>query len=141
MPIFTQERSAGFETYPMKSNTTIDGGTIVVVDTATGFAEEGKTGTGLVVVGKAYETKTNSGADGALGIQVKPSHGEIVTDYLLLNDSGPGSTPLGVTDLEKPCFLKNKNTVTGDNTGRSEAGIVKGFEGANRERVWVQLIR
>lgn len=131
-----KERSAEYETYPVAASTKIWGGSIVVVDTATGYAKPGAHATGLVVVGKAAETADNSaGSAGAISVAVKPSGSG--TDFLCDNDTG--GSPVTAAMIEQNCYLLDDHTVTAASSGASVAGVVKGLDASGK--VWVRFVR
>jgi hypothetical protein len=100
--------------WPMKGSTTIYKGSLVMLNG--GYAAPGAAATGRVAVGRAAETKTNSGADGAVDIAVEP--GIFVWDNLagnLVTQAIAGTV----------CYADDDHTVTSLATGRSPAGVVK----------------
>lgn len=99
---------------PVKTKTTIFQGSIVAID-ATGFAVPGKKAAGLTCVGRAEETVTNTGADGAATISV--SRGVFVWD-------NSGTNAITAALLLQPCYMEDDQTVGSLATGASPAGII-----------------
>lgn len=127
MPALTSARSTrkySWDTVPyqisvkMKGSTTIYQGGLVVLDG--GYAKPGATATGLVAFGRAEETKTNSGADGAVTILV--SFGA----FKWANSAGGDAvTDANVGGL---CYIVDDQTVMATATGKSAAGRVLAVE-------------
>lgn len=113
--------------YPMATATTIYMGSLVMIDA--GYAKPGATATGKFAVGRAMETKTNSGADGAKTIKVEAG----VFKYANAADA------VDADDVGKVCFITDDQTVSETNAGgntQSPAGIVRMLD---TDGVWVQI--
>lgn len=112
---------------PLKANTTIYAGALVVLD-ATGYAVSASTATGLKVRGVAQETVVNSGSNGARGIRVDKG------TFLFNQDNS-----IKRTHIEGTAYIVDDNTVSatnGTNT-RSAAGKIIDIDDSG---VWVQII-
>jgi len=111
---------------PVKANTKIFQGTLVVVDA--GYAAPGRTALNLRVVGRAEETADNTGgANGAVSVLVRPG--------VFKFDNDPADA-IGQADLWADCFITDDQTVcrtNGVNT-KSRAGRVVDIE---PDGVWV----
>ena len=101
---------------PVKGSTTIYQGSLVALD-AEGYAIPGKKAAGLTAAGRAEETVTNSGADGAVSIRV--SRGVFV-----FNNTGTAANKIGSKHLLGLCYIEDDQTVTALATGASAAGLV-----------------
>jgi hypothetical protein len=115
------------EEYGMAASTTIYAGGLVMLDA--GFAKPGATAVGKFAVGRALETKTNSGAAGAKTIKV---------DTGIFKDTNSGADAVDADDVGAACFIVDDETVAetnGTNT-RSAAGIVYGVDS---DGVWVKV--
>ena len=84
---------------------------------AEGYAIPGKKAAGLTAAGRAEETVTNSGADGAVSIRV--SRGVFV-----FNNTGTAANKIGSKHLLGLCYIEDDQTVTALATGASAAGLV-----------------
>ncbi len=91
-------------------------GYIACFDLATGFVVVGKTALGLLPIGTF---KQHLIGDGVQKVQVQLFE-EIHANWFN-NDTG---TPVATTDIGKPCYLKDGQTVSMDGTGCSTAGRV-----------------
>jgi hypothetical protein len=97
-----------------------DAGDIVCLDTATGYAIPGKTGTGLLAKGLARKAVDNTnGAAGAVKVEVNLFHadGGKLRAYKLVTDASPNAVTQAY--VGKRVFVKDAKTVTTDSTGRS----------------------
>lgn len=102
--------------FPVKGSTTIYQGSLVALD-ANGYAIPGKTATGITAAGRAEETIVNSGADGELYIKV--ARGVFVFD-----NTATTANKVKISDVLKPCYIQDDQTVTALATGASVAGLV-----------------
>jgi hypothetical protein len=102
----------------MKGSTTIYQGGLVVLDG--GYAKPGVTATALVAFGRAEETRTNAGADGADSILV-------TFGAFKWANSGGGDA---VTDAHVGalCYVVDDQTVMITSAGKSAAGRVLAVE-------------
>lgn len=126
----TKSKDGDSRSFLVGANVKIFAGSIVVLEA--GYAKPGKTATALTVAGIACHTLDNTGGSaGAFKVAVTPSLGHI--DYLLANDT---VTPVVQADVGGPCYVKDDQTVTGDDTGASVAGTVMGLESG---QVWVRF--
>lgn len=90
-------------------------GALCVVD-ATGFVAPGTVATTLVAVGSALEGADNTaGADGDINVKIRSGI------FKYVNDAG---TPVVQADVGTDCFILDDQTVSGDPTARSRAGMV-----------------
>jgi len=109
------ERESNYSSAPMKGETTIYQGALVVMDG--GLAVPGKTALNLVMLGAAVETVVNTGADGAKKVMAR--RGAIKLFNLPADAILPG-------DVGKDCYIVDDQTVartSGTNT-RSVAGKI-----------------
>lgn len=100
---------------PVKGNTTIHQGGLVVMDN--GVAVPGRTALGLIAVGIAQQTVVNSGADGAK---------KVPTERGCFKFANLGADAVTAADIGKDCFIVDDQTVAktaGGNT-RSVAGKI-----------------
>ena len=124
----TPRRDLGLIRVPVKANVIVRAGFIAVAG-STGFAEEGKTATGLTYLGVFDETIDNTGGtDGDCLVMVRTHQA-----FLLDNASSDSVTQASVG---KKCFITDAQTVsaTSATNTKSEAGVV--LEVTN-EGVWV----
>ncbi len=113
--------------YPMAASTTIYMGSLVALDA--GYAKPGATAQNRFAVGRAMETKTNSGADGAKTIKVEAG----VFKFANAADA------VDADDVGKVCWITDDQTVSETNAGgntQSPAGIVRQLDS---DGVWVQI--
>ena len=100
--------------HPMKSGVTIYKGTMVCLNA--GYAAPFTAATGLVSLGIAMETKTNSGADGFAEISVEPG--------LAMNIANQAGNLVTQAICGTPCYAYDDQTVGATAGGaRSAAGI------------------
>jgi putative NADPH-quinone reductase len=105
---------------PVKANTKIYEGGIVMVDS--GYAVAGKKATGLITAGRAEEFVDNTGAGGVNGAKtVKVRRGV----FKYNNDT---TNPVTKSDVLKDCYVLDDDTVTILNTGASKAGKIIGLD-------------
>lgn len=110
---------------PVKANTVIYAGALVVVDA--GYAAPARTATGLLAAGRAAATVDNTGGSaGAKSIRV--DRGAFAAD-----NSASGDL-IAQADLLKTVYFVDDHTVAKtDNSGaRSAAGRLVGFDGTGR---------
>lgn len=101
---------------PVKGSTTIYQGALVVLD-AGGYAICGKKAAGLTAVGRAEKTVVNSGADGAMTVNV-------LRGVFVYANSATAANKVAAKHLLKPCYIEDDQTVTALATGASVAGLV-----------------
>ncbi len=124
----TPRRELGLISVKVKANAVILAGHIVVAG-STGFAEPGKTATGLTYLGIADETIDNTGgADGDVSILVR-THAAFLLDNL-------GSDAVDQSLVGKKCYIHDSTTVckTSATNTKSECGVVLEV---TTEGVWV----
>lgn len=124
----TPRRELGLISVKLKANAIIRAGYIVVAG-STGFAEEGKTATGLTYLGIADQTIDNTGgADGDVSVLVR-THAA----FLLDNSSADA---VDQTLIGKKCYIHDASTVckTSAANTKSECGTVLEV---TSEGVWV----
>ena len=103
---------------PVKANTKIFEGSLIVLET--GLAVPGKKATGLVAAGRAEEFVDNTGgADGAKTVRVRRG---------VFKWSNDETNPVTALEVMKTCYVFNDETVTALATGASAAGKVIGIE-------------
>lgn len=124
----TPRRDLGLIRVPVKANIIVHAGLIAVVG-STGFAEEGKTATGLTYLGVFDETIDNTGgADGDCFVMVRNNKA-----FLFDNASADKVTQASVG---KKCYITDAQTVsaTSATNTKSEAGVVLEV---TSEGVWI----
>ncbi len=100
---------------PVKSGTTIYQGALVALED--GFAVPAKKAAGLIAAGRAEETVSNFGADGAVLVNV--SRGIFV-----YANSAAAADKVSEAHLLQPCYIEDDQTVTASAAGSSVAGLV-----------------
>lgn len=134
MTAMTQERntprrdSIKFD-FPAAASVRVFNGAIVAINAA-GYAESGKTATGLQGLGIAQETTDNrDGANGACFVAVRRGC------FMVKNS---GTDPITLADAGKTCFIVDDQTVAKtDGAGtRSPAGVVRDVVSGG---VWVEF--
>jgi hypothetical protein len=98
--------------YKVKGSTTIYQGSLVVLDS--GYACPGRTATGLIAVGRACFTVTNSGSSGD-DVTVDIETGT----FKWINASGD---PLLAANVGGTAYITDDQTVNVTSTGKSAAG-------------------
>lgn len=101
---------------PVKGGVTIYQGAIVALD-ADGYAVPGKKATGLTAVGRAEETVTNPGADGAETVKA-------LRGVFVYANSATAADKVTAKHLLQPCYIEDDQTVTTAAAGASVAGLV-----------------
>ena len=109
-------QGAKYLSLPVKGSTTIYQGSMVALDSS-GYAIPGKKATGLTAAGRAEETVTNSGDDGAVSIRV-------ARGVFVFNNTATAANKIGVKHLLGLCYMEDDQTVTSLATGASAAGLV-----------------
>ena len=99
---------------PVKGGATIYQGALVALED--GFAVPAKKAAGLIAAGRAEETASNPGADGAVSVQV--SRGIFV-----YANSAAAADKVSAAHLLQPCYIEDDQTVTAA-AGSSVAGLV-----------------
>src|SRR5687768_2204718 len=100
---------------PVKANTKIYAGSLVVIDA--GYAAPGRTATGLIAVGCAQKTVDNTGgAAGALVIEVRRG------TFKWLNSAG--GELIAQAEVGTMAYIVDDQTVAKVATGRSAAGRI-----------------
>ena len=100
---------------PVKGGTTIYQGALVALED--GFAVPAKKAVGLIAAGRAEETVSNPGADGAVSVQV--SRGIFV-----YANSVAAADRVSAAHLLQPCYIEDDQTVAAAAAGSSVAGLV-----------------
>ncbi len=124
----TPRRDLGLISVPVKANTVVLAGFIAVAG-STGFAEQGKTATGLTYLGVFDESIDNTGgADGDVFVMVRTHQA-----FLFDNASADAVTQASVG---KKCYITDAQTVsaTSATNTKSEAGVVLEV---NEHGVWI----
>lgn len=111
-------------TYKQKGSTTIYQGSLVVLNA--GYAAPGSTATGLIAVGRAKTTSVNSGADGAVEIEV---------DEGIFKWANAGGDALVAADVGALAYITDDQTVNKTATGKSAAGRLYRIDS---DGVWVR---
>lgn len=115
-PRNTSERQGDVFGVPVKGNAVLLLGTIAVANA--GYADAGKTATGLVCLGRVEDTADNTGgADGAINVTVRRGI------FKFANQAGDLITQ---ANAFSDCYLVDNQTVAATNGGgtRSRAGKV-----------------
>lgn len=108
----------GYIALPLASAEVAEKGKLACIDTANnGIIIAGATATGLVPLGIFQENLTG---DGTTTVQIKLFR-EIQAIWW---DNDTGGTPVVAADRGGLCYILDDSTVSGDNTGRSTAGMV-----------------
>lgn len=101
---------------PVKGGVTIYQGAIVALD-ADGYAVPGIKEAGLTAVGRAEETVTNPGADGAETVKA-------LRGVFVYANSATAADKVTAKHLLQPCYIEDDQTVTTAAAGASVAGLV-----------------
>ncbi|MCI9484391.1 MAG: hypothetical protein HFH27_08005 [Clostridiaceae bacterium] len=101
---------------PVKGGVTIYQGAIVALD-ADGYAVPGIKAAGLTAVGRAEETVTNPGADGAETVKA-------LRGVFVYANSATAADKVTAKHLLQPCYIEDDQTVTAAAAGASVAGLV-----------------
>ena len=123
-----------FRSVPVATNVVIYAGALVVMNSATGFAEPGLTGTGLVALGRAERQVNNvGGANGARAVRVRRG-------TFLWNNSPAGADLIAEANIGEPCYIVDDNTValTSATNTRSVAGTIFDID-SQTGNVWVTV--
>jgi hypothetical protein len=102
---------------PVKANTKIWAGSLIVVDA--GYAAPGRAATGLIVAGRAEQSVDNTGgAAGALVVEARRG-------VFKFNNSA-SSDAIAQADVGKVCYIVDDQTValTDGSSARSRAGMI-----------------
>ena len=100
---------------PVKGGATIYQGALVALEDS--FAVPAKKAAGLIAAGRAEETVSNPGADGAVSVQV--SRGIFV-----YANSAAAVDKVSAAHLLQPCYIEDDQTVMAAAAGSSVAGLV-----------------
>lgn len=116
-------------TVKLATATTVYQGGIVCVDTSTGYGTPGAVSTTLIVMGIAEETVTNSGANGAKSVNVRPGVFKMV-NY--------ASDPIAQANVGAECYIFDDQTVaaTDGTAARSVAGKIVQVDS---DGVWIAM--
>ncbi len=101
---------------PVKGGVTIYQGAIVALD-ADGYAVPGIKEAGLTAVGRAEETVSNPGADGAETVKA-------LRGVFVYANSATAADKVTAKHLLQPCYIEDDQTVTTAAAGASVAGLV-----------------
>lgn len=111
---------------PMKGSTTIYQGSLVML--SAGYVVPGATATGKVAAGRAWRTTVNSGADGALLVEIEEG---------IFKWANDGGDPVVAADVGSLVYITDDQTVSHTATGKSAAGkCIK----LDTDGVWVRTI-
>lgn len=111
----------GYKPFVLKSGDLAEKGKLACLDTANlGKVVKGRTATGLWPIGIFNETLTG---DGVQEISVK-----LFSEIRLVWWINDATTPVAAADILKYCYIKDDQTMSGDDTGRSAGGIVMGLD-------------
>lgn len=124
----TIERVGEVWAVPVAANAKIDQGELVVIDA--GYAKPGATAENLIALGRAEESKDNTGgANGAVYIVVRRG--------VFAYDNASAGNAVTAAELGKTIYINDASTVTKTATGRSAAGVCRGF--TDDGQVWVEI--
>ncbi len=101
---------------PVKGGATIYQGALVALD-EDGFAVPATAKAGLTAAGRAEETVSNPGEDGAEAIRV-------ARGVFVYANSSTAANRVGAAHILKPCYIEDDQTVTAAADGSSIAGLV-----------------
>ncbi|WP_199052939.1 hypothetical protein [Aquitalea sp. ASV15] len=113
---------------PMGAGISIPAGTIVTVHNSTGMAYAGVSNVNTVAMGRAEESKQNSGADGSVSILVRRGKA-------FKWDNSP-TEPVTATGLGRVCYVQDNQTVCRNGNNLCVAGTVLQID---PDGVWVQM--
>lgn len=103
---------------PVAAGESITEGHLVAISAA-GYASEASKAENLMIAGCAMKPVNNTGGeDGAVEVQVRRG-------AFVWNNDGS----IKATDVMKPCYVSDAQTVTITATGSSKAGVILGIEG------------
>jgi hypothetical protein len=119
----TPARDGKIFSYPILTATEIFAGSLIVLDSS-GWAKPGVTGTGLVAVGRAKAYVNNTGASGALNVEVEAGVFRWV--------NGDTITKAHIGDT---AYITDDQTVAKLGTGKSPCGFIVDVDSLG---VWVQ---
>lgn len=126
------EANWGYIPMVLKSGEVAEKGHLACLDTTqSGKVVNGATSTTLIPFGIFQENLTG---DGVKKISIKLF--QEIKPHWWDNDTG---TPVVAADIASPCFIKDSHTVSGDDTGRSFAGIVLAVSTAKGVLVYSSL--
>lgn len=97
--------------WPVAGSATIYKGSLVVLNA--GYATPGTTATGRVAIGRAKKTTVNSGAAGAVSIEVEEG---------IFKWANSGSDAVVAADVGSNVYIEDDQTVSHTSTGKSVAG-------------------
>lgn len=112
---------------------TVYAGSLVCINTATGYGEAGSTATTLKAVGVATRGGANGAVAGALTIPVETG------DFEFTNSTSTDT--LTQADVGNLVYIADDDTVAKLSTGRSAAGILVGFTSVMGSSVSKPLVR
>jgi len=111
-------------------------GDLACVVLSSGYYTPGAVATGLKTIGTFATAADNTGGSaGAKRVQV--NHGHPCRVFRLLNSASPDN----LTKIGQTAYVNGVRTVCSTSTGRSEAGMVVGFEDETTKAVALVLIR
>ena len=115
--------------YKLKANAQVYQGGLVVVATATGYAEAGRKAGNLKTVGIAIESAKGGAADGDESVTVRRG---IVAQF----DNSDGGAAVVQGDVGKTAYLTDDQTVTKTAAGSSAVGEIVALDS---DGVWVKI--
>jgi hypothetical protein len=111
----------GYKPFVLKSGDLAEKGKMACLDLANlGKVVKARTATGLYPIGVFNETLTG---DGVKEISVK-----LFREIQMIWWKNDATTAVAAGDVLSYCYIKDDETVSGDDTGRSPAGIVMGLD-------------
>lgn len=125
----TPARSGADYSHPVKADTVVYAGSLVVLDA--GYAAPGKTATGLVAAGRADEHADNSGgANGDVAVKVRKG--------VFRFENSADTDEIARSDIGSDCYIVDDQTVakTDATSTRSKAGVIDDVDDAG---VWVRI--
>ncbi len=127
-----------FRSVPVAAGVVVYAGALVVLNSATGYAQPGSTALGLVALGRAESQVDNTnGAAGAQSVRVRRG-------VFLWTNSPAGADLIAETNIGAPCYIVDDNTValtSAEVAGaptRSVAGTIHDVD-SQTGNVWVEV--
>ena len=124
-----EEEQGSYWSYPLANGEVAERGKLACIDTANaGVIVAGQTATGLIPIGRFMADLTG---DGTTKVPIRFFHE--ITPIWWDNDT---VTAVAIADRGTLCYIKDAETVSGDNTGRSAAGLVLDVDATDGVLVW-----
>jgi hypothetical protein len=124
-----------FRCEPVAAGAVIYAGALVVMNSATGFAQPGSTELGLTALGRAeFQANNSGGANGAINVRIRRG-------VFLWNNSPAGADLIATANIGGSCYIVDDNTValTSATSTRSVAGRIYDID-SQTGNVWVEVV-